>query len=617
MRHLENTHKRITGEDGLYRNVLDPYDAPLLPAKSAQTPIRGAAVLVIKASERSPVAVRSGRRRDIPQQAPDGWQTVTNGAAPTTPVAKPHVWDNVPDKRPSGGSRPGPSPSLFTATSFPTLSSTPRRLSNDPTVKAPAVQAASAWASNVPDSFVVEPEEPENGHPAVSQKKISKKAREAKRKAKKLGLPTEPEDEAAQEDAPEDLGEEIDIGFRGTSTPLGAAVKDLEHNDELSSPREDSNADSEAPEAVKSVVVVPDFPKKTSLVPSPPPMPVTKSGKHMHWNRFKRNFVVDQLTDPCLPSWSGCSHRTSCAFETNDVPDCPFHEPHCPCVDPMADQCYLVLPCGELCTSGPYNRLRGEKLLSLYNTVASTKGRLMLVDDDLIHYFMEDPSSRARNGGLGVPDRLAKEYIEFTDGRNPGPLMEQERQFERLWSKNKLIKHQLTQKTLHCIQRNQFERAGTQYMCYCRGAVPKGGVTVKDTVVCSHRDCHTRYFHKSCVKRLGVEKVSRWYCTSCEYQMKVLARQTLRDLGFTDIPAERFDDERLEQLFEQKLDELMDMPEEQYQTILPPSLTKKLKEFGGMQAMPEEFKKQLRQKIRGMGGLGGRIRGISALGFDV
>jgi hypothetical protein len=241
----------------------------------------------------------------------------------------------------------------------------------------------------------------------------------------------------------------------------------------------------------------------------------------------------------------------------------------------MADQCYLVLPCAELTSSGPYNRLRGEKLLRLFEQDARTKGRLMLVDDDLLHYFMEDPSSRARNRGPGaVPDRIAKEYAEFSDGYNPGPLMNQEREFERLWSRNKLIKHQLTQKMLQDIQRDNFERAGTQYMCYCRAAVPKGGASAKDTVVCSHRDCRTRHFHKSCVKRLGVEKVSRWYCTSCEYQMKVLARQTLRDLGFTDIPAERIcdlaiDEERIEALFEKKLDE--------YEQLLPPALTKKMK----------------------------------------
>jgi hypothetical protein len=275
-----------------------------------------------------------------------------------------------------------------------------------------------------------------------------------------------------------------------------------------------------------------------------------------------------------------------------------------------------------LCSSGPYNRLRGQKLLKLYESDDRTKGRIMLVDDDLISYFMEDPSSRALKGcGLGVPDRLAKEYADFAEGYNPGPLMEQERKFERLWSRNKTVKHELTQGLLQEIQRNQFERAGTRYMCYCRAAVPKGGAPAKDTVICSYVDCNTRYFHKSCVKKLGVEKVSRWYCTSCEYEMKVIARQTLRDLGFTDIPAERccdmpieMDEDRLEELFDQKLEQLMNMPEDQYEKLLPPGLTKKIREFGGIQAMPEEYKERLRQKVRSMSG---RVKGVSVMAFDM
>jgi hypothetical protein len=484
-------------------------------------------------------------------------------------------------------------------------------------IEAPAVQAPLAWAAQEPESFVPETEEPENGHPAVSQKKKSKKAREAKRKAKKLNSSAELANEPAEEDkVTEEPKINVDIVSKSASKPQDPEPEEAKRDQDLRSQQAAVDTGSQIQEVVEPVVVVLEPPEK----PSPVPTPVTKHGKHKHWTRFTRIFVVDQLTDPFLPSFAGCSHGTSCAFEANDVQDCPFHEPHCSCVDPMADQCYLVLPCGELCSSGPYNRLRGEKLLRLYEKDPRTKGRLMLVDDDLIHYFMEDPSARARNRGPGaVPDRLAKEYAEFSDGYNPGPLMDQEREFERLWSRNKLIKHELTQEMLQDIQRDQFERAGTQYMCYCRADIPKGGAPAKDTVICSYRDCHTRYFHKLCVKKLGVEKVSRWYCTSCEHQMKVLARQTLRDMGYTDIPAERLrdlvmDDERVETFFDQKLEELMEMPEDQYEKLLSPALTKKVKQFGGMQAMPEEFKEQLRQKLRG---LGSRAKGVSVMAFDV
>jgi hypothetical protein len=59
----------------------------------------------------------------------------------------------------------------------------------------------------------------------------------------------------------------------------------------------------------------------------PEPLAITNSSKHLHWLKFKRQFIVDQLTDPCLTLWPGCSHGTSCAFEAHGVVDCPFHQP--------------------------------------------------------------------------------------------------------------------------------------------------------------------------------------------------------------------------------------------------------------------------------------------------
>jgi hypothetical protein len=274
-----------------------------LPAQPGHTPGKKPAVLVIKAT---PVVARSGRR-NTPQQAPHGWQTVTNGAAPTTPVAKPHVWGNVPDTRRSEGPRRGPNLSPFVATEFPKLSSASRRSSDDATTKAPAVQAPSAWAINEPESFVAETEELENGHPVVSQKKKSKKAREAKRKAKKLNVSTElADDPLDQEEATEEAKDDVEIISKDASIQHESELEDAQRYQELCSPPGDVDTDSHT-DVVEQVVVDPEL----SEEPSPAPMPITKHGKHMHWARFNRNFVVDQLTDPFLPSWSGCSHRTS------------------------------------------------------------------------------------------------------------------------------------------------------------------------------------------------------------------------------------------------------------------------------------------------------------------
>lgn len=269
----------------------------------------------------------------------------------------------------------------------------------------------------------------------------------------------------------------------------------------------------------------------------------------------------------------------------------------CPCVDPLGDQCYLVMPCLDLCSTGPFNRLRGEKLLSLYEKDHRTKGRLVIVDDDLINYLMEDPTIRARNRNPdSVPASLQKEYDDVKNGLSPGALMAQELRFERLYAKNGFTKQELTQAMLQNIQHNEFERPGTKYMCYCRATAPKGVSPANDTVICSHRDCTTRYFHKSCVKKLGVEKVSRWYCTSCEQQMKILAYQTLRGLGYTDVPMEHLcspshglNADDFEEMFDEKFRQMMNSPGMDYLTLLSPGIRDKVKGLGGLSSMPKQY----------------------------
>ena len=214
----------------------------------------------------------------------------------------------------------------------------------------------------------------------------------------------------------------------------------------------------------------------------------------------------------------------------------------CSCVDPLSDQCYLIYPGSpaDMCCSGPYNRLRGEKLKATYQQDNMFKGRILLADDDMATWLMKDPSkhdlrvpSNIFDRLTDMPKRLALEYAEYYCGYNPGPLMEQERLFERIRQKNKAMKQQLTMGMLLEFQRSNIDRKGVVYMCYCHDEAPAQFAS-KDIVMCSHRDCEVGYFHKSCVKKLGVEKVSRWYCTDCEKQMRVVASQMLGDLDQTD-----------------------------------------------------------------------------------
>ncbi|KAL1798968.1 hypothetical protein ACET3X_003005 [Alternaria dauci] len=608
-RHLESSHKRVSGDDGLYHVDIEPYDTPLLSLLPASAPGRPAAavmVINIKASERGPAPVRGRATKPI-QTASDDWETVTNGSAPTKQISKAHVWGNIPSKRPVQASRPGSARWSSDSRHFPDLLAA-RSSFDDAYDETRAVKPPIIWESKEPESFIVQTEDHVSGHPVVSQKKKAKKAREAKRKAKKQSV----SDEIVNGNIDEDVEEEADVSVQGLCTPRETKVDtNVENIDEmLQSYSMSTKAEGKLTEAiVNPMTMASSRVDGMSPVHSPESMPVTKHGKHIHWIRFVRNFAVDQLTDPYPPSWSGCAHSTLCSFENNNVPDCPFHEPHCSCVDPLTDLCYLAMPCVELCSTGPFNRLRGEKLLSLYEKDHRTKGRLMLIDDDLINYFMEDPASRSRNRNPdGVPARLQKEYADFKNGHSPGALMAQELRFERLYAKNSFMKQELTQSMLQDIQRNEFERPGTKYICYCRAAVPNREPLETDTVVCSYRDCPTKYFHQSCIKKLGAGMISRWYCTECQQQMRILAHRTLRDLGYTNIPHESrcsypygIDADKFEKMFEEKFEEMVNSPDMDYLTLLPVELRSMVKDMGGFSAMPENIKRQFKEKVRALG----------------
>jgi hypothetical protein len=192
----------------------------------------------------------------------------------------------------------------------------------------------------------------------------------------------------------------------------------------------------------------------------------------------------------------------------------------CACVDPRLDQCHLVYPCKYILSSGPYNRLRGEKLLAMYQTDHRFKDRIMLVDEELMGWFVQDPLAR-------IPPRLSLEHSLLEDGYAAGPLMKQENKFGKLYHSNNLIKHEISPKSLADILVDKFEHTKTPAFCYCHYNMPKGGVIPEDVVECTYRDCKLKYFHKSCVKELGFEKVSRWLCTDCEARMQSLANRFL------------------------------------------------------------------------------------------
>jgi hypothetical protein len=197
----------------------------------------------------------------------------------------------------------------------------------------------------------------------------------------------------------------------------------------------------------------------------------------------------------------------------------------------------MTYPHTEIVSSGPFNRLHGEKMLTLYQQDEHFRNRIMLVDNDMIDFFLITPEERRKeiNGSL-VPKRLATEYADFVDGYNPGPLMKQEKLFDRLWNKNNIIKRQVSRQMLEDFQKKHLP-SDASVMCYCREEIPESGLP-KQVVECAHRFCIVKYFHKSCVKKLGVNKVSHWYCTRCSQTMESTAYQLLRELGYDDVPYE-------------------------------------------------------------------------------
>jgi hypothetical protein len=176
-------------------------------------------------------------------------------------------------------------------------------------------------------------------------------------------------------------------------------------------------------------------------------------------------------------------------------------------------------------------------MLAVYEQDEHFADRIMLVDNDMIDYFLLDPADRREevNGSL-VPKRLAAEYADFADGYNPGPLMKQEKLFDRLWNKNNIIKRQVSRQMLEDFQKKHLS-GNAPVMCYCQEQIPKGGL-LKQVVECAHRFCIVKYFHKSCIKKLGVNKVSRWYCTRCAQTMESTAYQLLRESGYDGVPDE-------------------------------------------------------------------------------
>ncbi|KAJ8112033.1 hypothetical protein OPT61_g5508 [Boeremia exigua] len=555
-RHLQHIHTRVNGEDGLGQEVIEPYHAPLLPLKPS-TSLKQPPVLQLKVVENKENGIPAGMtnrgwlRRDLARKTSSGPFVSKPLNEISLPPSLPVI--PVPVKRTGSTTTPAwDSVKPFTQDpldehlrkseeDFPSLN--PRvKASKSVWVKstAPAVQPSTEvekFGHQGPEHAVALDHEAKDTHPVVSQKKAKKVQREARRKAKKVGSSAETSNPAMGDKAGVETIERgicetsgIDLTTYHSHT-TGKSMQEV--SSEITVPLLRPSSDSGETCASSGVVAEQNTGPKVSLDSIAPVVPYTTHGKHEHWTRFARYFAVDQLTIPLLQTFVGCSHGSSCLFESYKVLDCPFHEPHCSCGDPLLNQCFLVHPSNKPCTSGPYNQAQGEKILAMYEQNDLTKGRLMLVDDDLVSYFAGFSHNPNTPNTEDIPPRLLREHTEFLDGYERGPLMKKELEYQRLFTKNAFIRHPLTPNMLQDIQHQNAGPKGSVKLCYCQTETLPNVRDIKKEfakgyVVCSFRKCRFgRIFHKHCVKTLGADKVSRWYCTDCEKEMKAVADKVL------------------------------------------------------------------------------------------
>lgn len=329
----------MSGEDGLDEATIEPYHAPLLPLLPDPTPSRKAISLRVVAGDSTKEALDpSGANPDEDLDAEysfecrsNPWQIATNSNKISS-IGKPF---KATSNHAAG---------IFHQESVNLEVSgllSPKHIAcTKPTLDAPSVQAASyeaVSASRSPEQFlnanVKSKTERTNSEPIISQKKKAKKEREYKRKAKKLARPEgelivhttdmvthvaacDKGDKAGQEDLVTSTQSAVEDG-KATAHPSILTAQCLAET------KKNLDVQSVPDPNLKAV--------KEAEVVSPAAPFVTSHRKHLHWHRFTRNLLVDQLTLPFMTMWhtppNGIPENdaTPCAFERSGEPDCPFH----------------------------------------------------------------------------------------------------------------------------------------------------------------------------------------------------------------------------------------------------------------------------------------------------
>lgn len=211
---------------------------------------------------------------------------------------------------------------------------------------------------------------------------------------------------------------------------------------------------------------------------------------------------------------------------SNSIPDCLYHPPHCECVDPLIDRCFLAFPHNRPQFIGPFNRIRGQKLIHQFQSIERFRNRLLLVDDDVKDYLHF-------NNPAHMPTRFFHDLHEYMETDVTTPLLQQEISWKELVEINSHMSIPVTADELRRVQVTEFERRNVPYVCYCARDVDTGEPGYQETVMCNYKACTMKSFHRPCISSLGYNKVTNWYCTYCEYEMENAARQFLLKIDIT------------------------------------------------------------------------------------
>lgn len=261
-----------------------------------------------------------------------------------------------------------------------------------------------------------------------------------------------------------------------------------------------------------------------------------KPSRHSDWQEYSRFLEVDA---PSHIIWLGADVSDAsditdaCPFCTTNKPDCPFHLPCTYCEGSISHLCYVIYPSHTPIITGPFPRLYCKNLLAWYETSPRTKGKLMVIDEEIKDWVIKgvfDIDDFDMLQLVSGSSRFSCQYRNYLVGNVEGPLIKQLRKVFNLMKKNDGLEHDevLKRTELNELHKSfKTEDDKVQERCYCGRAVDENS---GDVVSCAKRGCPFQRFHRECVMGLGVDKVTKWYCTRCSAAMRDVACGLLAEL---------------------------------------------------------------------------------------